>query len=340
MMKNFQRIIWSFILVCVIAVLFCGCMHAEVKQLNEKQIILQEEKDDITRVELWWGPVITSITEQEQIDEIISAVQNMKLTSFRKTQDDANTIRQLDSNRIIFVKGDKYSEASVFMTGDFQRTFYEAELQIQNADELRTLFVKYGQPTIEEYKSSTLYADLDHDGTDELLLTNPERNDFGIYRADGVVLWHDYMDNPVSLRNEYYLYQKDGEAYLFYFAPHEGKNYVSYAWWLIYFDASGRAIVAEEDYLAFDTDSFEVDEVLAYLSRVDGFLQDATLLTSRIENGVLYSTSENEIHLDINYYLRWQDGIADEASLQRRLQMAHDVLSISDKIEDIRGAEE
>ncbi len=195
---------------------------------------------------------------------------------------------------------------------------YDQVVRVKDEDAFREVILSYCVEELQNYPGTTFYADLNRDGTDEMIIVDPGRTwestsqaDIAVYKQDGTLLFSDYLYYSHMGWNNYFLYERDGKDYLMEFMPSMYQGVANYSWKLYEFDEKNRLVVAEENKVDFTINpeqyDFDINAIHAFLSEVETMLNDATLLVSVENSNLLYSTVSEPKQIGLDYYLNWLD---------------------------------
>ena len=188
-------------------------------------------------------------------------------------------------------------------------------LKIRDPEVFREMIMSYCKEKLQHYPDTTFYADLNHDGEDEMIIVNPRQEegaaDIAVYKQDGTLLFGDFLNYAHPGWDNYSLYEKDGQEYLLKFMPTMNQGICTYSWHLYEFNEKNQLVVFEENSVDFSINpeqyDFNIEPILNFLTEVDAMLNDATLLVSVEDFELQYSTVNEPKTLSIDYYLDWLD---------------------------------
>ncbi len=312
----------------IATIALCACLIVDQKYYpyGEREAIFIERgqmSEEYTISKLWvrWGSVTATITNRDEIvnlKEKFDALQ-VKMIPHRDTDPNGSPYYEQIGGIVCFYDE---NDAPLYLlhtsiSPDFtqvNRHGEGTEWKVKNSSDLKHFVQSFWSAVLSNYTDTTFYADLDHDGADELVVINVTEWEeehvvwIAVYNEEGNVLFHDELYSSHVGWGNYFLYEQDGKDYLLKFMPTIYQGYATYSWQLMDFDWRGKLRVVEGNEVEFNTnqplyDSGEIDAIKSFLDEVQSMLLDATLLVS-VENGQLqYSTVNTPTVLDLSHYL-------------------------------------
>ncbi len=166
------------------------------------------------------------------------------------------------------------------------------------------------KPQISE-KSTSWYADLDHDGVDERIvfdwyfLDNATPGTFAILESDGrVVYMNDLLGTPHMGWMSYYVCQREGKEYLLSYLPYTGTGWGDYSYKLMELSTEGQLQTVEQDDTEFRGDPVEYirKEWPEYRMDIKDMAVFADGVNELLDNSyLLVSTDQGWMHKELNY---------------------------------------
>ena len=295
--------------------------------------LLKEYPYGLNSVNIRYGLIDISINDSD-----ISAIHSEQAAAFRdwlanvKVQSvkEANLSSGYDAGVYIGVSGItnyEYDESDMIrsyefdvcnfeISNDLSLIYRDERLRIRNPEKFREVILSYCLEELLRYRDMAFYADLNHDGMDEMIIVDPGQTwdaqgqaEIAVYKQDGTLLFWDYLNYAHPGWDNYFLYEKDGNDYLLEFMPSMYQGVANYSWKLYEFDKNNNLVIAEENMVEFSINleqyDFEIPRIYAFLTEMETMLNDATLLVS-VENFELeYSRVNESKTLSIEYYLDW-----------------------------------
>ncbi|MBQ3119452.1 MAG: hypothetical protein IJC12_01125, partial [Peptococcaceae bacterium] len=292
--------------------------------------LLEEYPYGLNVINISYGVVDVHIDDKNEMEQFRDWLSNVKVQT---TKSDGRPWYTGVRISVFGVKNEYYDEetlnrhiefegVSLNIARDLSTVYaegqFESKLKIRDAEAFREMILSYCKNGINNYPDTTFYADLNRDGTDELIIvdtTDPwdsqGQADIAVYKQDGTLLYSTYLNAAHAGWNNYFLYEKDGKDYLMEFMPSMYQGVANYSWKLYEFDEKNQLVIAEENKVDFTINpeqyDFDINAIIAFLSEVETMLNDATLLVSVEDSNLLYSTVSEPKQIGLDYYLKWLD---------------------------------
>ena len=292
--------------------------------------LLEEYPYGLNVINISYGVVDVHIDDKAEMEQFRDWLSNIKVQT---TKSDGRPWYTGVRISVFGVKNEYYDEetlnrhiefegVSMNIARDLSTVYaegqFESKLKIRDAEVFREMILSYCKNGINNYPDTTFYADLNRDGTDELIIvdtTDPwdtqGQADIAVYKQDGTLLYSTYLNAAHAGWNNYFLYEKDGKDYLMEFMPSMYQGVANYSWKLYEFDEKNQLVIAEENKVDFTINpeqyDFDINAIHAFLTEVETMLNDATLLVSVENSNLLYSTVSEPKQIGLDYYLNWLD---------------------------------
>ena len=311
---------------------------------------------DIDHATVRWGSAIVEVTDKAQLAQLQQALAAVQVKKQGRDYRHGNMFNEYEAylvptvNVVQFETADGQLISRFAFNGDCsqlepldQDTERCAYLAVQQPEEILAVFAQYGAEARAQLTDTLFLADLDHDGIQESIVVNPTLWEqegtalLAVYQDDGAVLYSADLNRAHVGWGNYFLYHRDGEAYLLQYTPYMGQGYATYNWQLLQFDKNGQPEVVEEDSVEFTVNpeqyQFDVQAIYAYCLRLDELLQQSTLLVSTEDGALQYSTADKAVTLSAEDYLDWlnepADGQSNNGALLEKLQREQSSLYFS-----------
>ena len=293
--------------------------------------LLEKYPYGLNVINISYGVVDVHIDDKNEMEQFRDWLSNVKVQT---TKSDGRPWYTGVRIGIYGVKNESYNEETLTRHGEIEgvsmnitrdlSTIYaegqlDSKLKIRNTEAFREMILSYCKDALQNYLDTTFYADLNHDGEDELILVDESvtwENGMGeaklaVYLQDGTLLYSTYLNAAHAGWGNYFLYEKDGKDYLLEFHPSMFQGRANYIWKLYKFDMDNQLVVVEEEGQAFNINpeqyDFDINAIHAFLTEVETMLNDATLLVSVENSNLLYSTVSEPKQIGLDYYLNWLD---------------------------------
>jgi hypothetical protein len=325
--------------------------------------LLEEYPYGLNSVNIRYGLVDVSINDSD-----ISAVNSEKALEFRdwlanvKVQSvkelnpysgydtgvriGISGVTNYEYDEIDMIRSYEFDICDLKISNDLTLIYKDEGLRIRNPEKFREVILSYCLEELQRYAEMTFYADLNHDGEDEMIIVDPGREwdaqgqaDIAVYKQDGTLLFWDYLNYAHSGWGNYFLYEQDGKDYLMEFMPSMYQGVANYGWKQYEFDAKDQIVVKNEYDIGFSLNpemhDFNVDAIYRFLEESDELLSKSMLLVSVDQFALQYSTVNEPKYLNIAYYLNWLEDGAKRDHLAQQLQefYQNDIYAVNAKLE-------
>ncbi len=287
---------------------------------NQKYYLLEEcemnlvEKGEIPKEysisKVWfrWGSVTDIITDQDEITRLKERIDDLQVKPIRNRNldPDISYYEQIGGALSFYDEnGESLSLLNIGISPDFSQIYgygIGAEWDVKSTAELKSLVQPLYKAALQNHTDTTFHADLNHDGSDELIIvnvtewseSNPAR--LAIYSEEGNGLFYDDVYSSHSGWGNYFLLERDGKDYLVEFMPSMYQGYATYSWQLLDFDKNNKLRVVEEDAVDFTVNpqqfEFDIDEIENFMEGAERVIRPAMLLVSTNDGELRYSTTE------------------------------------------------
>ncbi len=151
-----------------------------------------------------------------------------------------------------------------------------------------------------------LSADLDHDGTKEMISLDLSVYDFAqpayikVYKKNKLI-WKEELFAANSDQNSFYLYKKGGKDYLLRYLPYCEQGGCNYSFEIFYLDKNSKKKIIKENHISFDTynveleRNFDIPTLVQFYTEINSYLHNSIMLISTLNGELNHSTQDSFI---------------------------------------------
>ena len=318
-------VVIAMLMVCGVGLLFDNNYDT---MLDYEQQFMEEDYT-IDQIGIMWGSVSTMIKDEQEIARLKEKIDRLQVKA-----------TGLQSRNLAEWGGmvSFYDEMGNNLSNSF--TFYPdcrtisqlLDLRVHNPEQLKNVLYPYCKEAMKEHPETTFYADLNRDGTPEIIIIN--RAIFAVYKQDGTILMSHGMTAVENESQNYFLCQQGNKDYLLYFSCAVTDNLCEYQWQLFDFDWRGEKRIKDEAQISFSLQPeqyrFDIDAIQKFIEDTNDVMDLARLLASvEKDRKVFWTVDELELRTAESYCSWW---LEDTTAYRQLTAAEQNSLSLYDKL--------